>query len=66
VEALAQRLGGDERLELCDHVAVPPIVEVVLDRELKRRQPQLIEPADLGARERLIGDIIERRAAPQP
>ena len=65
VQALTQRLGGDERLELRDHVAVPALAQVVLDRELERRQPQLLEPADLGARERLVGDIIERRAAPQ-
>ena len=66
MEALAERLGGDERLELGDHLAVPALVEVVLDRELERRQPQLIEPADLGVRERLVGKIVERRAAPQP
>jgi hypothetical protein len=65
VEALAQRFGGDERLELCDHTAVPALAEVMLDCELERRQPQLLEPADLGGRERLVGDIIERRAAPQ-
>jgi hypothetical protein len=64
VEALAQRFGGDERLELCDHVVVPAVVEVMLDRELERCQPQLLEPADLGGRERLIRDIIERLAAP--
>ena len=65
VQPLAQRLGGDERLELADHLAVPALVEVVLDRELERRQPQLLQPPDLGARERLVGDVVERRAAPQ-
>jgi hypothetical protein len=44
---------------------VPALVEVVLDRVLERRQPQLLEPADLGARERLVSDVVERRAAPQ-
>jgi hypothetical protein len=37
VKALAHRFGGDERLELCDHVAVPALAQVVLDRELERR-----------------------------
>src|SRR4051794_25280515 len=39
--------------------------EVGVDRELERRQPQLLEPADLDGRERLVGDVVERRAAPQ-
>jgi hypothetical protein len=65
VEALTQRLDGDEPLELRDHLAMPAALEVVLDRELKRRQPQLLQPPDLRARERHVGHIIERRAAPQ-
>ena len=44
---------------------MPARAQVVLDRELERRQAQLVESVDLGGRERLIGDIIERRAAPQ-
>ena len=42
-----------------------PAVQIELDRELERRQPQLLEPADLRGRERLAGDVVERRTAPQ-
>ena len=65
VQALAQRLLRDERVDL-GHA--PPLAagrEVRLDRELERREPQLLEPADLGGRERLVGDVVERRPAPQ-
>ena len=65
VQPLAQRLGGNKRLELCEHLAVSALRQVVLDRKLDRGQPQLLEPADLRARERLPRHVIQRRAAPQ-
>jgi hypothetical protein len=37
----------------------------VFDRKLERRQPQLLQPADLGSCERLVGQVVERRPAPQ-
>ena len=64
VQALAQRLLPRERVELGKDVAVAPGGEVGLDRLLARRQPQLLEPADLQRRERLAGDVVERRSAP--
>lgn len=39
--------------------------ELGVDRQLRGRDPQLLEATDLGARERLVGDIRERLAAEQ-
>ena len=65
VQRLPQRLLEHEPLELADHLAVPAGGEVELDRQLDGRQPQLLQPADLGGGERLAGDVVERGAAPQ-
>ena len=65
MQALAQRVLRDERVELADHLGVPAGGEVGVDRQLGRAQPQLLEPADLGRRERLVGQVRERLAAPQ-
>ena len=62
VQPLAQRVLRDERLELADHVGVPPRREVRLDRQLVRVHAQLVEPADLGGGERLAR---RRRRAPR-
>ena len=65
VQPLTQWLLGNQRLELADHLAVPTRGEVALDRQLDRRQPQLLESADLRGRERLVGQVRQRGAAPQ-
>ena len=65
MQALAQRLLGDERLELADHSDVPAGGQIVLDGELDRGEPQLLQPADLQRSEWLRGDVVERRPAPQ-
>ena len=39
--------------------------QVGLDRQLGRLQAQLLQPPDLGARERLVGQVGQSRAAPQ-
>ena len=39
--------------------------EVGLDPLLERRQPQILEPSRLDARERLVGELGQRRPAPQ-
>jgi len=39
--------------------------ELGLDRELDGTQVKLLQPPDLGRGERLLGDIGERRAAPE-
>ena len=40
-------------------------LEVALYRELDGPEPQLVQPPDLGGGERLAGDVVERRPAPQ-
>ena len=56
---------GDERLELPDQVAVPAEREIGVDPLDQGAQVKLLEPADLVAGERLVGEVGERRAAPE-
>ena len=65
VEVLAQRLVREQRLDLGDRLGVPPGREILLEGLLDRGEPQLLQAADLEARERLGGDVVERRSAPQ-
>ena len=65
VQALAQRLPAQQRLELRQHLAVAPGVEVLVDRDLERGGAQLFEAPDLRSGERLIGDVGQGRATPQ-
>jgi hypothetical protein len=55
----------DELLELADELVARPELELRVDPLLESRQARLFQPADLVARERLEGEILERRAAPQ-
>ena len=64
-QALAQRVRGDQRLELADEVCVASACKVGVDPLLKHRQPQLVELPDLGLGERLVREVGERRAAPE-
>ena len=64
-QALAQRVLGDERLELGHERRVPAERELGLDPLLERREPQLLEPLDGRARERLVREVGERRPAPE-
>ena len=64
-QPLAQRVLGDQRLELADELRVPAGGEVGVDALLERREPQLLQPRALGLRERLVGEVGERRPAPQ-
>ena len=66
VQALAQRLAvPPARRARRSTSAWRPAARSSADRLLDRREPQLLEPADLERRERLGGDVVERRAAPQ-
>ena len=65
VEALVGGVLCDQRLEAADRIVVASRRELGVDRELDRAQVKLLEPADLGAGERLLGDVRERGAAPQ-
>ena len=64
-QVLAERVLGDECLELCDQLVVAPEREVGIDSQLDRRQPDLLEPGDRGLREVLVGKVRERRAPPE-
>src|SRR5262249_5960530 len=64
-QALAQRIAGDQRLELTDEIAVAPELQIGFDPLFKRMHPELLEPGRLGRRERLRRELGERRAAPQ-
>ena len=65
VEALAQRVLREQGLDLGDHLGVAAGGEILLEGLLDRGQAQLLQAADLEARERLGGDVVERRPAPQ-
>jgi hypothetical protein len=56
---------GRDRLQLADQVGVAAARQVGVDALLERGEPQLVQPCDLGLRERLVGEVGERRAAPQ-
>ena len=55
----------DERLELADELFVAAGCEVGLDPRLEQRAAELVEPGDLGLRERVVGELGERLAPPQ-
>ena len=63
---LPPRVRGDERLQLGDQVGARAGGEVGLDPLLERGDPELLEPERLGAGERLVGEVAERRAADEP
>jgi hypothetical protein len=65
MQALAQWLSDDERIELRDHLGMAAGGQVGIDGQLGRSQPQLLEAADLRRCERLIDEVRERLAAPQ-
>jgi hypothetical protein len=64
-QPLAQRMLGDERLELRDQRPLAPERELGLDALLPRDQTQLLEPLDVDARKRLELEVRERPATPQ-
>ena len=61
LQALAQRMLVNKRLELADQRLAIAQRKVRVDPILKRRQALLLEPRDLALRERLIGEIGQRR-----
>ena len=56
---------GHQRLELPHQPRLLPDREVGVDPVLERLKPRLLQPRDRALRERLIGEIGQRRAAPQ-
>ena len=65
VHVLAQRVLGGQRVELADHLGVSPGLQVGVDRHLGGAQAQFFEAADLGGRERLLGEVCQWLTAPQ-
>ena len=63
--ALAQRVLLDQRFQLWHHLGMTAECEVGFEPRRERDQPQLLETADLGARERLVAEVGKRRAAPE-
>jgi hypothetical protein len=64
-EAFAERVLGDQRLELRDQLVVAPEAEVRVDPELHCCQPDLLEPGDRRLGEALVREVGERRSPPQ-
>ncbi len=64
-EPLAQRVLGDEGLELAGQPGGAAALEVGVDPGLQGGDALLVEPGDGGAGERRVGDVGQRRAAPQ-
>ena len=65
-QPLAQRMCVDEPLELADELGVATERRVGADAVLERAHALLLEPRAGGLRERLVGEIGERRTAPHP
>jgi hypothetical protein len=64
-EALAQRVLGDERLDLADQRGSAAECEIGLDPALEHRQPQLLEATDRGLGEGLVFEVGESPASPE-
>ena len=55
-----------ERVELADQLVLAPEREIGVDPNLQPRQTRLLQAGDLGLSERLVGEVSQRRPAPQP
>ena len=64
-EAFPQRVDGDQRFQLDDHVPVAAELHVGGDPLLQGDEPELLEPPRLALRELLGRELGERRPAPE-
>ena len=64
-QPLAQRMGGDQLLELDDHTLVPTERELEVDPLLDHGEPQLRQPGDGRGRELLVREVGQGIAPPQ-
>jgi hypothetical protein len=55
----------DESLELGDQRVVTAKRQIGLDAVFERGEPELLEPPHLALSERLVGEVCERRPAPE-
>ena len=64
-QALPQRMLARHQLQLRHQPLMAPQRQIRIDAVLQRRHARLLQAGDLTLRERLIGEIRKRRAAPQ-
>jgi hypothetical protein len=64
-EALPEGRRGDKFLEFRNHLCALAKLQVCLEPFLLGQQAQLLQARDLRLRERLVGEIGQRRAAPE-
>ena len=64
-QPFAQRMLGDQRVELGGRLGRAPALEVGADPALERREPQLVEPRGDRSQRGQVREIAERRAAPE-
>jgi hypothetical protein len=65
-QPLAERVLGDQRLELSDHLGMAAQRQPCVDPQLQGSHSHVGEAGDLALGERLVGEIGERLAAPEP
>ena len=65
MQPFAERVLTNQLLKLGDQFTVPAEREVCLDAPLQGREPLLLQPCDLGLRERLERQVGQSRPAPQ-
>ena len=65
MQALAQRIGSHQGFQLTDHMRMTPERKLRLGPVFHHARPELLQPGDLGLRERLEPEIGQRRAPPQ-
>ena len=58
---LSVRVPGDQDFEVGHDVGVPADLQLGVHEVLARRELELLEPSDLGRRERLVGEVGQRR-----
>ena len=56
---------GDERLQLADQIRIRAEGEIGVDSLLQRREAHVVQPSNLGLRERGKGQILQRRPPEQ-
>src|SRR6266545_8245352 len=64
-QPLPQGMLGYQTLELGHQLGMPAECQVCLDALLQRSQPQLLQLRDRRLRERLVGELVQRRTSPQ-
>jgi hypothetical protein len=56
-EPLSIRIRMDQRLQIADDSGLAPEGKVRVDPRFQRSQPELLQPAEFGGREGLIGEL---------